>query len=38
MEKKAFEMAKSMLSDGMPLDVIAKYTSLPRQSLEKLSV
>jgi hypothetical protein len=38
MEKAFEEMAKSMLSDGLPLDVIAKYTSLPRQSLEKLSI
>jgi predicted transposase/invertase (TIGR01784 family) len=34
--KKALETSKRMIRDGMPLDVISKYTELTIEELEKL--
>jgi hypothetical protein len=33
---KTEKMAKTMLSDGLPVEAVVKYTSLPRESVEKL--
>ena len=34
--KKAIEMAKKMLSDGMSMDIITKYSGLSIEEIEKL--
>ncbi|MBR4274133.1 MAG: Rpn family recombination-promoting nuclease/putative transposase, partial [Bacteroidales bacterium] len=34
--KKAFEIAKKMLSDGMPIDLVAKYSGLTSDEIAKI--
>jgi len=35
--EKAKDMAKKMLNDNLPIDMISKYTDLPRKQIEKLA-
>jgi hypothetical protein len=35
-EKGIEKVARNMFNDGIPLETIVKYTSLPRESVEKL--
>ncbi|MCR5454363.1 MAG: hypothetical protein K6F33_05195 [Bacteroidales bacterium] len=34
--QKALEMAKKMLSDGMPIDLVAKYSGLTPDEIAKI--
>jgi hypothetical protein len=36
MEKKAFEVARSMLADGLPAETVSKYTGLDERSILSL--
>ena len=35
-KKKAIDVAKKMKTDGLPVEMIAKYTELPPEQIEKL--
>ena len=34
--QKALEMAKKMLSDGLPIELVAKYSGLPPDEISKI--
>ena len=36
MEKSRLDMARNMKADGLPIEVIAKYTHLSAEEIEKL--
>ena len=36
-QSKAYEIARQMLADGFAIDVIAKYTKLSQEEIEKIS-
>jgi predicted transposase/invertase (TIGR01784 family) len=35
-EKKSFEVARSMLADGLPIEAVKKYTGLGEQEIRAL--
>ena len=37
-EKKAIEMARKMLKDGLSIEIVSKYSGLSIEELEKLKI